>query len=160
MSSPGDARMPRAPAMPACLAPRRCPHASRPGDARMPRAPAMPACLAPRRCPHASRPGDDRMPRAPAMPDDTSPRLPEGSSFHYVTSKVSSPHDSVTSVASHFQGRQATRYTTGDWRSGAIKATGDHVPEKSEIAYSFNYGNLRSQDGEEREKKRELKKER
>ncbi|KAK7353855.1 hypothetical protein VNO80_19308 [Phaseolus coccineus] len=87
-SRPGDARMPRAPAMPACLAPRRCPHASRPGDARMPRAPAMPACLAPRRCPHASRPGDARMPRAPAMPDDTSPRLPEGSSFHYVTSKL------------------------------------------------------------------------
>ncbi|KAK7377761.1 hypothetical protein VNO80_03193 [Phaseolus coccineus] len=73
-SRPGDARMPRAPAMPACLAPRRCPHASRPGDARMPRAPAMPACLAPRRCPHASRPGDARMPRAPAMPACLAPR--------------------------------------------------------------------------------------
>ncbi|KAK7377936.1 hypothetical protein VNO80_03371 [Phaseolus coccineus] len=97
--------MPRAPAMPACLAPRRCPHASRPGDARMPRAPAMPACLAPRRCPHASRPGDARMPLTlamtdvllipamtdvlliPAMTDDTSPRHAEGSSLHYVTSK-------------------------------------------------------------------------
>ncbi|KAK7371767.1 hypothetical protein VNO80_05132 [Phaseolus coccineus] len=86
MSIPGDVHMPRAPAMPVCLAPRRCPHASRPGDARMPRAPAMPACLAPRRCPHASRPSDARMPRAPAMTDvllipamtdDTSPRLAE-----------------------------------------------------------------------------------
>ncbi|KAK7327297.1 hypothetical protein VNO80_31665 [Phaseolus coccineus] len=59
--------MPRALPMPACLAPRRCPHASRPGDVRMPRALAMPACLAPWRCPHASRPGDARMPRALAM---------------------------------------------------------------------------------------------
>ncbi|KAK7335258.1 hypothetical protein VNO80_27035 [Phaseolus coccineus] len=41
-SRPGDARMPRALAMSACL--------SRPGDACMPRALAMSACL--------SRPGD------------------------------------------------------------------------------------------------------
>ncbi|KAK7373423.1 hypothetical protein VNO80_06830 [Phaseolus coccineus] len=58
-SRPGDARMPRALAMPACLAPWRCPHASRPGDVHMPRALAMPACLAPWQCPHASRPGDE-----------------------------------------------------------------------------------------------------
>ncbi|KAK7353911.1 hypothetical protein VNO80_19365 [Phaseolus coccineus] len=55
--------MPRAPAMPACLAP---------GDVRMPRALAMP---------HASRSGDARMPHAMAMPDYTSPRLAEGESF-------------------------------------------------------------------------------
>ncbi|KAK7367569.1 hypothetical protein VNO80_09584 [Phaseolus coccineus] len=59
MSLPGDARMPRALAMP---------HASLPGDVRMPRALAMP---------HASRSGDARMPHALAMPDYTSPRLAE-----------------------------------------------------------------------------------
>ncbi|KAK7377780.1 hypothetical protein VNO80_03212 [Phaseolus coccineus] len=116
-SRPGDARMPRALAMPACLAPRRCPHASRPGDARMPRAPAMPACLAPRRCPHASRPGDARMPRAPAMPDDTSPRLPEGSSFHYVTSKAALHLSSQRALFCFGFGRRALRSVRKAWFS-------------------------------------------
>ncbi|KAK7331532.1 hypothetical protein VNO80_10225 [Phaseolus coccineus] len=143
--------------MSTCLAPWRCPHASRapatfaclsrPGDARMPQAPAMPACLTPgdarvphaRRCPHASRPGDARMPHAPAMPACLTP----GDDRRHALLKV--PHCTMLrpSFGDHvYPRRQATRYTTGDRRSGAIKATGDHVPEKSEIAYSFNYGDL------------------